>query len=161
MYIHEGLYNSLNDRLYKENSNINRLTVYPHTSTGKVIYSPSTKNIQDKTWVILKCDENIIAYYKWFLSKKGVKVDSLLWGSHISIIRGGVWDKISDDNLAEWKYNDEETIEFRYGDLVTNGTHWWLEVESVNLENMRNHLGLKPHPDFGFHISIGKISKFK
>lgn len=161
MNLQRYLYENLNNKLYNENTNKNRIKIYPHTSTGKVIYAPAVKEVCDPTWVILECDKELIEYYKWFLTKKGVKMDALMWGSHISIIRGGTYDNIDKFHQKKWKFNNGEMIEFRYGDLVTNGKHWWLEVASEQLENMRSILGLKPHPDFGFHVTIGKISNFK
>lgn len=161
MNLHRYLYNSLNTKLNIENSYKDRIREYPLQSSGKVIYSPAIKNVCDPSWVILECDKGIIDYYKWFLTKKGVKLDALMWGSHISIIRGGVWDRIEDEYKEYWKFNNGQIINFKYGDLVTNGVHWWLEVQSEELEEMRKYLGLNPHPDFGFHITIGKISAFR
>lgn len=157
MNLHNYLYDALNYKLLNENHHKDRIKVFNHKGIGKVVYSPSVKDKCDPTWVILQCDKDIINYYKWFLTKKGVKLDALLWGSHISVIRGGSYDKIDTNYIKHWKYNDGLDIKFNYGDLVTNGTHWWLEVQSDELEEMRKNLGLQPHPDFGFHITIGKI----
>lgn len=161
MNLNKYLYECLNNKLYIENNNKTRICDYPHKSYGKVIYSPSIKNVCDPTWIIIECEKDIVDYYKWFLSKKGIKLDGLMWGSHISVVRGEKWDKIEDEFKDKWKHNDGQIIEFYYGDLVTNGIHWWLEVKSQDLEDIRKELGLKPHPDFGFHITIGKISNFK
>jgi len=161
MNLHRYLYDDLNKTLYEENNNKNRNNLYPHSGFGKVIYAPTVKNICDPTWVILECDEEIINYYKWFLNKKGVKVDSPMWGSHISIIKGSTWDKIDVEHEEKWGYNNGQILEFQYGDLVTNGVHWWLEAHSKQLEVMRQSLGLNTHTGFGFHVTIGKISKYK
>jgi hypothetical protein len=159
MNLHSYLYEVLNNKLCIENNHKDRLRIYNHTGIGKVVYSPSVKGKCDPTWVILQCDDDIVDYYKWFLNKRGVKLDALMWGSHVSIIRGEAYDKINNNNIEKWKYNDGQYIEFKYGDLVTNGIHWWLEVQSDELEQMRLNLGLKPRPDFGFHITIGKVHR--
>lgn len=161
MNLHDYLYNELNKELFIKNNNKTKVRVYPHQSSGEIVYSPSTEKICDPSWVLLKCDEDIVNYYKWFLLKKGVKLDALMWGSHISIIRGEAFDKIDEKHMEKWKFNDGESLGFKYGDLVTNGVHWWLDVQSEAIEQMRSEFGLKPHPDFGFHITIGKIKQFK
>lgn len=161
MNLNQYLYNISNEQLYNKNNNHTRVKIYPHQSKGRIIYSPSANGICDKSWVIIECEKEIVNYYKWFLEKKGVQLDSLLWGSHISIIRGSTLDCIDEYHMNDWKYNNNELIEFQYGDLVTNGVHWWLEVQSKQLEDIREHFGLKPHPDFGFHLTIGKIRPLK
>jgi hypothetical protein len=151
-YLHKVLV----DKLNMENSHKDRIKVYPHNGIGVVKYAPSAKGFYDPTWVILECDKAIVDYYSWFLQKKGITLESLMWGSHISIIRG---EPILEE--SKWKYNEGLTINFKYGDLVTNGNHWWLEAESLELDEMRNHLGLTPHPKSGFHLTLGKIAKLK
>lgn len=138
-----------------ENSHKHRIKVYPHTSVGKIVYAPEAKGICDKTWVIVECDKSIIEYYSWFLQKKGVKLEFPMWGSHISVIRGEIKDI---NNFPKWNYLNGKNITFNYGDLVTNGNHWWLEVFSSDLEQFRTYLDLPSHPPSGFHLTIGKIN---
>jgi hypothetical protein len=145
---------ALNTRLNLENSNKDRMQVYPHTGIGKVVYAPSVKGVCDPTWVILECEKSIVDYYTWFLAKKGVKLEFPMWGSHLSVVRGEIQDIESCEN---WGYRGNEVVTFQYGDLVTNGKHWWLEAVSPELDEIRRVLGLAPHPKSGFHVTLGKI----
>jgi hypothetical protein len=141
-------------KLHMENSNKDRVKVYHHTGTGKVVYAPSVNGICDPTWVILETDKGLVDYYTWFLLQKGVRLEFPMWGAHISVVRGEIADTSSCEN---WGYKADEIVTFNYGDLVTNGNHWWLEVESPDLDALRGNLGLTPHPKSGFHITLGKI----
>jgi hypothetical protein len=153
-YLQEALHEKLN----RENSNKERIKFYPHTSLGKVVYAPSAKGVCDPTWVILECDKAIVEYYTWFLLKRGIRLEFPMWGSHLSVVRGELEEKTQN---ANWGYRAGDLVTFTYGDLVTNGKHWWLEVHSLELEELRSRLGITPHPWAGFHITLGKPIKFK
>lgn len=149
-YLKTSLYATLN----QEHSHLKREKTYPYEGKGRLIYGPSAKGVCDPTWVILECDREIVEYYTWFLRKKGVKLEFPMWGSHVSVIRGEIKNL---EDYEQWGEQAEEVISFQYGDLVTNGTHWWLEAQSKELEHIRLNLQLPSRPSSGFHLTIGKI----
>lgn len=156
MYNRE-LYKLNLDNMIKRHNYLNEDIVYPFKSSGVVVYSPKLENgVIAESWVLLECDTEIVRYYTYFLNKKGIKLEKPLWGAHISIVRGE-YDILPEDYKDKFGYNNGTELSFNYGSLVTNGIHWWLEVESKELEDLRLHLGLDKHPDFGFHITIGRV----
>lgn len=113
-----------------------------------------SSNGNDDIWLMLSVDSEIIEYYRSILHTNGIQLDSLKNGSHMSIIRGK-WD------FAKPKQLDIVSgtiLSFEYGNFGTNGTHWWIEVKSKDIENMRMKMGLKAKPDFDFHITLGRVS---
>lgn len=105
-------------------------------------------------WAWLECCLDTILYYQWFL--KSVYARNLnipIWGSHITVIR----DSDHFDTLTlEHLYQKE--IEFFYcpDDINTNGSYWWVNVDSPEIESIRSGLGLNPIPEYDFHLTIGK-----
>lgn len=145
MSLHQFLYDHLLDRSERENSNLYRQLLYPHQSSG-VLHVDHT----DPLWARLVTDEGVLTYYTWFLQRKGIRLEKPKHGSHISVIRG----ELSGIALASGG-----TFDFCYGDLVTNGKHWWLEVRSPAIEAMRVSLGLTPRPKAGLHLTLGRTIK--
>lgn len=127
-------------------------------STGIVRYDPKVERGTFKeNWVILQCDRELVRYYQHvFYTLYFKKLQTAMWGSHISIVRG---EKPTKD---AWKQYNGRIIEFSYiyeGGFYTNGQHFWLKVWSPAFGNIRESLGLSRDPKVPFHLSIGSLSQ--
>tara|TARA_Y100000310_G_C20689909_1_gene821548 strand:+ start:1331 stop:1738 length:408 start_codon:yes stop_codon:yes gene_type:complete len=126
-------------------------------STGILIFDPKTnqtKHYRD-WWLILKCDEEIAKYYRYWVQREtGIVLQRSLWGSHVSIIRGE--QPVS--NVEKWNKHHKQQLEFTYyPELIhSNETHWWIEVAIDPLSQYRKLFGLKERPLFSFHLTIGR-----
>lgn len=146
-------------------------------SFGYLKYDPKNLETRYKDWwLILKCDDNLTAYYRywiekcypfsvpsykwlekagiennldvyWNITQHGVRTIRSAWGSHISVIRG---ERPRDISL--WKKYEDKKISFEYDPayINTNGKHWWIRVISSELEEIRLELGLTAQPMY-FH----------
>jgi hypothetical protein len=126
-------------------------------SSGKLVYSPKTHLRNADRWLILQCDEQLAAYYRalyrqeWFYRPKLIRP---VWGSHISVLRG---EKIPNADL--WGLGANSIIQFEYEPGVkSNGEYYWLTVHCEELKGVRLAYGLSPEPQFGFHLTIARIS---
>lgn len=104
------------------------------------------------------CDDQISSYYRYLFYKeypwKG-KLQRPVWGSHISLIRN---EFIPNYNL--WGLDADKLIEFEYyGGVKDNGEYYWLDVHCPYLSNIRQQYGLSKFPKFGFHLTVGRVSK--
>lgn len=134
---------------------------YCQSSTGLLQFDPGagTKYFK-KWWLLLKCDDEIVRYYKWFLLKYGFPVQhNALWGAHISVIKG---EEIPDDRKWNW---DAEIwrnlpLEFYYSHYVRNDNscHHWIDCYSKGLSAFREYMGLSPK--LTYHLTIGRIDCF-
>lgn len=126
---------------------------------GKLLFDPvpisgNKKKMFKPWWLILKLDDDITAYYRWFfIREKGLMLQKSAWGSHVSVIRGEVVDKDLWEQIKE-KYSGKE-IEIEY-ELIpkTNGKHVWLRSISKELLEIREEFGLGKS-EIGFHITLG------
>jgi hypothetical protein len=129
--------------------------MYKYKSTGTIRYSPENYKGQNRSsqwWILLDCCPELIAYYRyWMKELHGIKLQRPLWGSHISVVRG------DQPPISEpWGIHAGRVIEFTYDtSICDNRRHWWLNIESPELEHMRIELGLPSHPEFGFHLTLG------
>lgn len=123
---------------------------------GKIIYDPVAGNANNPWWVIVECPKDIIDYYHhWILKELGLKINKPLFGAHISVIRG---EEPPSELQSLWRKHHEQEVEFTYThDVHSEGTYYWLDVECAELSELRNELGLDPHVQFGFHLTIGRI----
>jgi hypothetical protein len=124
-------------------------------SSGVIRYDPNAaRSTFRKHWVILQCDKELIRYYQHIYYKLyWKKLQTAIWSSHISIVRGEV-PKYSES----WKRYDGQEIEFNYeydGKFEHNKKHYWLKCWSKGFEEIRVSLGLEPNPIVPFHLSIG------
>ncbi|WP_394999921.1 hypothetical protein [Acinetobacter sp.] len=134
------------------------------TSVGKLIYDPHKTGIRiiksADWWMILKTDEGIVEYYKYWIRKyHNVKFEQTIWGSHISVNRG-----FPPPNKTLWGKHTGEEIEFTYSNRIylANDIFFCVDAYSARLEEIREELGLTRLPNYGFHVTIGRLdSKYK
>lgn len=131
-----------------------------YKSYGKIKYDPISERSTFKPhWVILQCDREIVRYYQHvFYTLYFKKMQTAVWSSHVSILRGEKPNK-----PENWKLYNGRTIEFEYefngaAGFNTNGKHFWLKCRSPEFGKIRESLGLNPIPKIDFHLSIGSIS---
>jgi hypothetical protein len=127
---------------------------FPHKSVGtlRVDMHKGTKHFEP-WWALVTCDEGIIAYYNWFLKKRGEEVMfNKLWGPHISAIKG-----YEPQNRELWDSFDGRPIEFWYSNVVRtdNDKHAWLDVFCPDLAEIRRQLGCLDK--IFFHLTIGRF----
>jgi hypothetical protein len=129
-----------------------------HTSTGILRYDPPfDRTTSRRWWAILQCDKELLRYYQHIYYRLyWKKLQTAVWGCHISIVRGET-PKIKD----AWKQYDGQTIEFQYeydGQFQSNGEYVWLACHSEAFVEIRKSLGLNPAPYVPFHISLGVLN---
>ena len=120
-------------------------------------HSVSTKlNYRANWWLVARVDDGVIDYYADQVYRKfGVKLHSrTLWGAHVSVIRG----VRPQANVKKWGAGEGKIAQIKYThDIHTNGKHWWLNVESDDLVNVRAQFGFSTDKK-RFHLTIGRIS---
>lgn len=132
---------------------------------GKLDFSPEDRTKKHKnqsSWkrtamILTKCD--IDKYYAWFLkSRFNLELNKNLRGSHITIISDRMDQKVFDEGA---KIFQGKEIEFFYDpkDINSSGKHWWINIHCPDAENIREALGLKRIPYFGFHLTIGHANE--
>ena len=126
-------------------------------SIGKLVYSPSSHLGTYKDWVVLMCDDEISKYYRCLYSREfpwKPKLTRPVWGTHISIIRGGDVPK-----PELWKLDANKIVQFEYeGGIKDNKEYFWLNVKCNYLSLLRQEYGLSPYPKFGFHLTVGRTT---
>lgn len=133
---------------------------YCHRAEGTLQFDPGVGTKWFKPWwLLLKCDEEIVRYYKWLLLKWGFPVQhNALWGAHISVVKG---EKPIDEAMSCWGPLFEGLeIEFYHTHFVRgeNNCHWWIDVYSEELSRFRQLLGLEAKERY--HLTIGRIDCF-
>lgn len=133
-------------------------------SIGKLIYEPSSHLGNTRNWLVLMCDDQISDYYRKLYTMAyppylnggyPIKLARPVFGAHISVIRG---EHIHNYHL--WKLDNNKIVEFEYESGVkNNGEYYWLDVICPYLENLRSQYGLNKQPKYGFHLTIGRITK--
>lgn len=106
-------------------------------------------------WVIAECCEELASYYRMQAENHlGFKLNKPKHGAHISIVRGEGEPR----NKEMWMLHSGEGMTFEYCHEMTFGpTHVWLPVRSWQLTKLRTDLGLEESPQFGFHLTLGKL----
>ena len=132
-------------------------------SFGKLVYSPRTHLSSSDQWLVLMGDDEISKYYRHLYSKeypylnsgRSTKLTRPVWGTHVSIIRG---ERLSNPKL--WRMDEGKLIEFEYeGGVIDNGEYYWLKVNCPYLGDLREKMGLRREPRFGFHLTIGRTTE--
>lgn len=128
---------------------------------GKIEFDPinvTKKHGKQSSWkrtALVKFDCDIYDYYSWFLKKRfNLFLNKPLRGTHITIIN----DIVDNDIYEQARYvfhNKEITFFYDPTHVRSNGSHWWIKVESDDAKNIRTAMGLDPDPYFGLHLTIG------
>jgi len=120
---------------------------YPHCTVGKLWYHDD--------WLLLQVDDEIARYYSSII-KQRFDIDlhwRSKWGAHVSVIRGEAIPK-----PEKWGEDEGREIQIYYThQIYTNKDHWWLNVISEELADIRAGYGLPPEKKF-FHLTIGRTS---
>jgi len=124
--------------------------------TGKIKGTSMAKfSKAKKPWMILECPRSIMNYMLHLSIKHGLHLTEPLAGLHISMVRG---ERVVDKR--RWKALLGKQIEFRYAHRPrTNGKHWWLPIESEELYDIRESLGLKRLQRFPLHLTFGVVGE--
>jgi hypothetical protein len=128
---------------------------------GKIKFDPinfTRKHNKQSSWkkvAMIQLDDDIYAYYSWFIEKRfGIKLNKPIRGTHFTIIN----DIIDNDVYLQAKdIFDGKDITFFIDptNIKANSTgHWWIKVYSDDAQNIRNAMGLG-EAYFGFHLTIG------
>lgn len=129
-------------------------------SSGKLVYSPKTHLRSSERWLVLMCDDELSAYYRCLFRREfpwKPKLIRPVWGTHVSIIRG---ETIPNPDI--WGIGKDKIVHFEYESSVKdNGEYYWLKVYCDELAALRQAYGLSRHPQFGFHLTIGRTSEEK
>jgi hypothetical protein len=132
-------------------------------SIGKLVYSPRTHLSSSDRWLVVMGDDEISRYYRHLYSKeypylngdRSTKLTRPVWGTHISVIRG---EHLQNPKL--WRLDEGKVIEFEYeGGVIDNGEYYWLKVNCPYLGDLREKMGLRREPRFGFHLTIGRTTE--
>lgn len=103
---------------------------------------------------IVKVNPRVTSPHLRNIRAQGIAISQPAWGPHITVVRG---EAPPMDYKLIWDLHDGETIEFEtLGEPRKNKNgHWWLDIKSERLDEIRKELGL-PAPRIPFHLTIGK-----
>ena len=122
-------------------------------TVGTVRYSPKLLGNQEKWWIVVDCDPGLGNYYRhlyWLARHRTERIQKPAWSDHITVVRNE-----EPPNKVAWMKHQGRRIEFRCGNVPrTNGLYWWLDVNCLELDKIREELGLS-EPEIPFHLSFG------
>jgi hypothetical protein len=124
------------------------MSYFCHKSSGIFGY-------EDGWWLLLRCDKEIVKYYCWLSKRYGRIIEmGSRYGSHISVVKGD-----TPKDTERWKSLEGESCNFMYSNQIRYEQGYaWLDVQSSELEDIREKLGLTRCPNFSFHLSLGRVS---
>jgi hypothetical protein len=94
--------------------------------------------------VVCLIDREIARYYQHFIPKY-VPHNSQAYPPHITIMRTGK----EKPNFRFWKVHEGKKVGFNYSPLIyQDGVYFYMDCFSVELENIRQELGLELHQKF-------------
>lgn len=127
-----------------------------HKSRGRLfIADPRTKDRGNrKFWLLMRCDPGIVNLYSWLATRYGWEIlKGSRWGPHISVVSGE-----RPKNRQLWDSLDGRPCWYRYSSNIrTDDEFVWVDVQSNELEDIREDLGLRRKPYFSFHLTIGRL----
>lgn len=131
-----------------------------YVSHGFLRYSPKLlgDRVSEKYWLVLDCDPEIGSYYRKLYNMDCHRCNPFLskpaWKEHITVVRNE-----EPTNKDLWEKYANKSVEFKYNfSANTNGIYWWLDVECVQLLDLREELGLPRNPLIPLHLSFGHIT---
>ena len=129
--------------------------VFDFSDIAAIKVDPSCGKKFSNWWMIANTCDDITAYYRSMVKKEfGITLMKPSFGAHVSIIAG----EKPKQNIDRWKYFDGYQKPFEYThQLYTNGTFWWLNVKSEEMEFIRSFYGLDDSSKDPLHLTIGRI----
>lgn len=124
-----------------------------HKAKGRLRYGRKS--------LVVDTDQGIVDFYRSLIPKYHY-IQSQMYPAHISVVRNE-----TPPRMDLWRKHDGRTVEFVYHSWIYNGeVYWWLNVFSLELEEIRIELGLSVvehyiQPPAGFrktfHITLGNM----
>lgn len=114
-------------------------------------------------WAFLQLEDDIIAYYQWFLKRRyhgGLKLHQPKAGAHVTVVRGAEQDPVAPEyKELFWKKYDGMVFDFQIDteNIGFNGEYFWFDCICPEMMPLRTELGLSSSPRYGFHLTIGKL----
>ena len=135
---------------------------YSFQSSGKIVYNPPRKGVEELWSAIIETDQDIVDYYRYlFLCHFKIPLLRPNWKSHISLIRG--INEYTPLVQEFWKEREGEIVDFVYGqDLFWNDNFVWVNTYCPAYFQIREKMGLAHTHDLIHnwgHITIGKFMK--
>ena len=124
----------------------------PLSTLATLAYDPhNSRTKRRKHFLIARVDRSVVKYYQWWIWQRfRVKLTDSAWKPHCTVVRG------ERPRTNAWRAHKGEKITLQYSPAFwTNGKHWWLPVYSVDIQNIRRELGLRPLPYAALHITVG------
>lgn len=130
-----------------------------HKSYGYLYYESDiikTPNLLNHNWIILRCCDDLVNYYQYWLNKKSIAIIKSSWKPHLSISRGEALDKAK---FIEWIGINGNKIHFDYEDELRYNKKGfvWINCWSKELNGLRHSLGLYLKKDDRFHLTVAKM----
>jgi hypothetical protein len=130
----------------------------PVTIKAKLIYDPTDVGVATRKgfqpwWAAAMLSNNLTAFYRHLIFlQTGETLTAPMWRSHVSVIRGE-----EPRNKGAWKkfHGREVTIQYFPERAMQNDKYVWFPAHSVELEDIREELGLRRTPKTPFHLTIG------
>lgn len=120
---------------------------YVHQTIGSLDY------VDD--WLLVRIDDEIARYYASIVENRfGIKLQTKTqWGTHVSAIRG----ESLLNNQDKWGHDHGVQVQVNYThEIYTNGHHWWLNVDCLDLSTVRAFYGFQTTKRW-FHLTIGRL----
>jgi hypothetical protein len=126
---------------------------------GRLRYSPQLIGARAdfvSWWLVVDCDPEIGRYYRHLFRLAQHRCCDLqrpAWKEHITVIRD---EEPPDSKKLLWKKYDGLCVPFKYSHLARgDDLYVWLDVESEQLLDIREELGLPRLPEYSLHVTIG------
>lgn len=133
-----------------------------YKSYGRLVYEADViKTVPSKlseNWIVARVCNDLVGYYQYWLTKKGIPIVPSSWKPHISVVKG---EKMSKQVFADWTKDKGEWIRFDYDDeLRMNRKGFvWINCWSKQLNELRQSLGLYIKRDDRFHLTVAKMKE--
>jgi hypothetical protein len=118
-----------------------------------------------KTTAIIKLDDDIEKYYRWFLMRRySLELLPSIRGTHITFINDRT-SEIDNEVFEQMKVamQGKEIAVVLNLDPRSDGIHWWLNIpeeDRSEIHTIRNLIGLG-RPKWGLHMSVGHAADKK
>jgi len=133
-----------------------------YKSYGKLVYEADVMKTTpaglSDNWIVLHVCNDLVGYYKYWLTKKGIAIAPSSWKPHISVVKG---EKMAKKIFTDWIKNNGAWVNFEYDDeLRMNDRGFiWVNCWSKELNCLRKALGLYLKRDDRFHLTVTKMKE--